>query len=428
MYMRRLAVSATICVLSLLGSACNGLDVHDPTVIQDGNLNNATGADLLRRDAIRGLFLGVGYGAIYGGILADEMSSEFSSELLLDRRQSLTYEVTVAANNTPYFRWQQARRDAISALPKLKAYGVMPIRNVYIAQMLFTRGYVSMRMAEDFCPGFPLNDVVDYVAVFSPPMTTEGAFQAAVVDFDSALVYVGADSVRLKNLISVSRGLALVGLGKFSEAAAAVAAVPTNFVYNAEFSPLDANLPNQFAVSSIVRTVADKEGGIGLDYISSGDPRTATIAGGNGFTSGVPVRIPTKFSTTASPIPMGDGIEARLIEAEAALKAGSSTWLTTLNTLRSTAITPALPALADPGTDAARVNLLFRERAFWLFLRGNRLGDMRRLISQYGRTPESVFPTGQYKFGELYGTATSIPFPMASEAPFNPAIKGCTNR
>ena len=44
-----------------------------------------------------------------------------------------------------------------------------------------------------------------------------------------------------------------------------------------------------------------------------------------------------------------------------------------------------LAALADPGTPAAREDLMFRERAFWLFGTGHRLGDMRRMIRQYGR-------------------------------------------
>jgi len=44
-----------------------------------------------------------------------------------------------------------------------------------------------------------------------------------------------------------------------------------------------------------------------------------------------------------------------------------------------------LAALTDPGTAEARVDLLFRERAFWFFLTGHRQGDLRRLIRQYGR-------------------------------------------
>jgi starch-binding outer membrane protein, SusD/RagB family len=427
MKMRRFVVPIMVCALGMLG-ACNELDVHDPTVIQDENLNNAAGADLLRKDAVRTWYQAVSYGAVFGGILSDEMQSEVTDEgrQLLDRRESLPFQVATSSFNYPYYYWQWTRRNSIVALQKLKDYGVEPSRSPYIAEMLAARGYTTMRLAEDFCPGFPLHDFVDFKEVFGGPMSTEAAFTVALADFDSALAFAG-DSARFKNLISVSRGRTLLGLGKFAEAAAAVSAVPTTFVFNAEFST-SADLNNQFAFISRVRTVANLEGSVGLDYLTSNDPRSATIAGGKGPLSGQAVRVPTKFSTASSPMPIANGIEARLIEAEAALKAGSGTWLTILNNLRATAITPALPALADPATANARVDLLFRERAFWLFLTGHRVGDMRRLITFYGRTADSVFPSGQYKFGNVYGTATAIPFPSGLETPHNPAVTGCTTR
>ena len=61
-----------------------------------------------------------------------------------------------------------------------------------------------------------------------------------------------------------------------------------------------------------------------------------------------------------------------------------------LNDLRSQF--PGLDPLTDPGTPEARVDLLFSERAFWLFTRGTRLPDLRRLTEQYGRLVEDVFP------------------------------------
>jgi hypothetical protein len=119
-------------------------------------------------------------------------------------------------------------------------------------------------------------------------------------------------------------------------------------------------------------------------------------------------------------------VEARLIEAEAALRTGNPQWLTILNDLRRMEVTPAMTDLADPGTEAAQVDLLFRERAFWLFATGHRLGDLRRLVQHYGRDPETVFPTGAYRLGGAYGTKMSLPFPIEAEAARNPAVTGCT--
>ena len=136
-----------------------------------------------------------------------------------------------------------------------------------------------------------------------------------------------------------------------------------------------------------------------------------------------------KYPDLSAPITLASGIEARLIEAEAALHAGDAQWLTTLNTLRQTAISPALPDLTDPGTADARLDLLYHERAYWLYLTGRRLGDLRRLIKVYGRGAETVFPTGPYPLGGTYGTATSIPFIFAANSTGNPYLtSGCTSR
>lgn len=54
--------------------------------------------------------------------------------------------------------------------------------------------------------------------------------------------------------------------------------------------------------------------------------------------------------------------------------------------------------------------------------------DLPRLIKYYGRTAESVFPTGVYPGGSgvTYGTAMSIPFVLADQQRYNPHItSGC---
>ncbi len=102
--------------------------------------------------------------------------------------------------------------------------------------------------------------------------------------------------------------------------------------------------------------------------------------------------------------------------------------------------TTGLASLSDPGTDSARVSLTFRERAFWLFGTGTRLGDLRRLIRQYGRNAEAVFPTGPYANGANpglpvpipnYGTDVSLTLPtpyglsLSGITETNPNYKGC---
>jgi hypothetical protein len=80
----------------------------------------------------------------------------------------------------------------------------------------------------------------------------------------------------------------------------------------------------------------------------------------------------------------------------------------------------------DPGTADARLNLLFREKAFWTFSRGQRLGDLRRLIRQYGRTPANTFPEGEHYRGGTYGPDVNLPVPQDEQN--NPNFVQCTNR
>ena len=123
---------------------------------------------------------------------------------------------------------------------------------------------------------------------------------------------------------------------------------------------------------------------------------------------------------------MVTGIEARVIEAEAALQGSNLTlWLQKLNDARATVT--GLAPLTDPGTPAGRVDLTFRERAFWFYLTAHRLGDLRRLVNQYGRAKESVYPTGAYhKQGLTRGTQATLIVPQQEQNNPNYQASACT--
>jgi hypothetical protein len=71
------------------------------------------------------------------------------------------------------------------------------------------------------------------------------------------------------------------------------------------------------------------------------------------------------------------------------------------------------------------VDQLFRERAFWMFSTGHRTGDLRRLIRQYSRAANTVFPTGQWHKGGNYGVDVTVPLPQAELN--NPNLPGTTS-
>jgi len=234
-----------------------------------------------------------------------------------------------------------------------------------------------------------------------------------------------------------------VNKGDYAGAATLVTAVPTNFVYLALYS-LNTSRENNgvFFWNQNNRRFAttDIEGVNGLPYRTDNDPRVRQrlVTTTKGFDGVTPLWIANAAASTWAPlgkyptrdasIPLASGLEARLIEAEAALKAGDPVgYLNAINAER-TAQGVAITTL--PATPAAQVDLLFKERAYSLWLTAHRLGDMRRLIRQYGRNSETVFPTGTFfhsgSASGNYGTDVNIVLPNQEKN--NPNFTGCIDR
>jgi hypothetical protein len=332
-----------------------------------------------------------------------------------------------------YAALQKVRGQAAQGIGLLRDYApdASPALRGHLYAMM---GYSEVMLAELFCSGIPLS-TLDYNGDYTlaAGSSTGDVLQHAVALFDTAIT-LSADSARYLNLARIGKGRALLGLGDFAAAAQAVQDVPDGYRYAVTYSAANGLGATNFARiepgKKWTYLVPDREGVNGLDYRSSNDPRTAVSAAASDTNRfGVRLYHPNKYATDgSSSIVLADAVEARLIQAEAELQAGDASWLGTLNALRESAITPALPDTTDPGDPDARVNLLFRERGFWLFLTGHRQGDLRRLIREYGRAPEQVYPTGAYPAGAaLYGNDVTAPIPSA-ERQSNPNFSGCLNR
>jgi starch-binding outer membrane protein, SusD/RagB family len=309
--------------------------------------------------------------------------------------------------------------------------------------MFALAGYAELLLAEDVCAGVPLSAMGPSGELrYGSSLTTTQLLDTAITHFDSALAHA-TDSLRIANLAAVGKGRALVALGQFSGALTAVAAVPGTFRYETQVQ----NQPTYgvFYAMSFVRsvlTIADSKGGNGLNYVSAHDPRLPITVLGTLRYTGAPLNYSTALGvvgSTTDSIAAASGREASLIRAETLLpvNGGSgSAWLDTLNALRAAFPDTALSnhPLSDPGTDDARVDLLFRERAFWLFGTGHRLADLRRLVHVYGRDQATVFPTGPYVNGTIiqpgepttYGS--DVNFPLGDVERANPNFHGCLDR
>jgi hypothetical protein len=447
---------AALALLAASGlGSCSGitdtlLEATDPDLILPPNVQSPDGALAVANGAL-GRFNQVTAGAestwLFGGLLADEWSTS-STFVQNDETDQRRIQLNNSSITGMLRRLAQVRTYANMAIPLLKQYQAS--RTDLIGEMYFIRGFAELQLASDFCNGIPLSDGSGEQIVYGDPLPVADVFRAAIASFDTALATATGTSsayVLIQNAAKVGKGRALLGLGQFDQAAAAVAGVPTTFAYQATFSlTTTTNTIWGQGLSARRYTVADSVEGNGRDILvrnaipfgSARDPRLPVTdtrtPGQDGQTF---VRTTTLYDRL-TPIDVVNGIDARLIEAEAALRANNVTqWLSILNALRTgptrvtqlgtvTLSATALPALSDPGTPEARVNLHFREKAFWTFSRGQRLGDMRRLIRQYGRSPDNVFPVGQHYKGGSYGSDVNLP--VVKDEENNPKFKGCLDR
>jgi hypothetical protein len=411
------------------------LDTQSPNIIQPGSLDSPAGAAARRLGAIRDFgFVKDGDGSQVGteglvvtsGDMADEFMHsgfipsmvEFDQRIVLENNSSL-HEV--------YLQLHRARVAAEGAATALEQHSVTPATDTGIPEMLSLAGFTYVYFGENFCSAVPYSQVQGDNLVLGRSESTAETLQRAVDRFNSALAHPAAVlDPDILNLASVGKARALLDLGLFPEAAQAVAAVPTGFRYFTEHAPSPLSLANTVfvfgvsppgAVSGGSISVADAEGTTGLPYRAAADPRVPFFDTGHpGLDQTTPQFDVLKYPDAASPIVTADGIEARLIEAEAQLQLSDLSGMTaTLNGLRQTAIVPPLPNLPVPATQSDGVSLLFLERAFWLYATGHRLGDMRRLVRQYGRSVNSVFAVGTYLRGGSYGERVNFPVPTSEE-------------
>jgi hypothetical protein len=455
--MLRLLRRVTPATLLVAAAACGLLDTDQPNIVTPGDLDSPAGADARRVGAISDFsFAKDGDGdvnlartdgqVLLSGLLADEfvLSTTPPTEQEVDQRRMFTNNVTIY---DLYWYLQRARAAAEDAADALRLHDPTPDEETPdVGEMLSLAGFSYVYFGEDFCSGVPASRLIGDTIAFGKPQTTAETFDTAIARFNEALADPGVqtpsegheeDALAISYLASVGKGRALLNQGDFAGAAAAVAAVPTDFVYASEHSAAPARLQNAIYNYStgFLWSLSDQEGcsihvgtgctGVGLPFRTANDPRVPFEDPEDvGLDGSTPQFTLLKYGSNDADVPVADGIEARLIEAEAALRAqdlgGMNDILNALRDLQGLAPLP-VPGSFDEGVDQ-----LFSERAFWLFATGHRLGDLRRLIREYSRNQADVFPSGSYVKGGSYGTDVNIPLPQ--EVDNNPNSHGCLDR
>jgi hypothetical protein len=454
-----------------LGGCTDILSTTDPDIILDANsvsgaLALKNGVLLRLAQALNGV-QGPDAFFVYSGLVTDEWRSG-DTFVQRNNQDQRIWEPTNTFNADPYRRLNRVRVESEAAIRALREW--VPDSAYLVGRMFALSGYVETLIGENYCNGTPLSGIDGTTIVYGPPLSNDSLQGLAMANADSALAEAGASiargdsalanptpadtakfrairnqGVRVQSLAAVVKGRALLDRGKFAAAAAAVAGVPDTFRYQITHS-VNANTNQIFALNNNAKryTMVDSEGVVGLNFISANDPRLPRATGTNPnndliFDSAFPLFVTRQgiWNLTGS-VSIVTGVEARLIEAEALLQAGNTAgWLTAINTIRTNVALyppvqmgfsrgPNLTAIADTfASNTSRMKTNFRERAFWMFSTGHRLGDMRRMVRQYAYPADSIYPRGGYYKGGVFGTAIMLPVPF--EEVNNPNFTECTN-
>jgi len=444
----RAALAAGAAGLGLMLGGCSVKDEllapQQPGVISPGDVASPTGAEGLYTGAV-GNFKNALLGGSsntetiwqFAGLMTDEFKSAdtFSQRNDADQRATQTNDAQLSPI---YTSLQQARGYSRTALGYLQQYKPTS-SNAQQAEMLFTIAFAEMQLGEDFCNGIALGETVNGVPQYTAPLAAKDVFTAALARVDSGLALAtGADAAttQVKNALLITKGRLLVDLGQFPAAAVAVAAVPVAFQYAGTYSQTTNDNGWWIMTTSSKRyTVGDSVDAAGridnaIPFVSAKDPRVPTTANGKGFDTTTPF-VGQSIWNRDDPIAIVDGLDGQLIQAEAKLNASDIAGMTAiLNALRAAPPTQGifkpsgtLAPLTAPLTQDAAVSLYFREKAFWTFGRGQRLGDLRRLVRQYGRSQDKAYPSGTFFKNGSYGTRVAFPVPDRDKA--NQQFTGC---
>lgn len=471
---RALPTGLTAAGLAAFAAGCNTdniVAVTDPNNLTPASVGTSGATASLVQGAIlelRGGYSGYGDDAYLtsSALISDEFyyGDTFTTRQAADSRN---LQPTALGNvSDPAFnRLQGARlqaRRAFAQVLKFSTAGTATADSASAALMRAVEGYAYVTLSEGWCGSVPFTVLPDSGAIdptslpYGDPIGTIAINDTAIARFNESLTYNPSS-----NLAKVGKGRALLNEGRFAEAAAAVASVPTNFVYLLEHSDNSATEYNPiFALQSNGRYgISNLEGGTttsstgatvalrpdaatptltnataaGLPFRAIADPRIPFEARGSGtcFSGSVRCFNNDNYPTYRAAVPLASGVEARLIQAEALYQSGQyGAMLDSLNVLRksilplvaglypgqkqvfATAMVAPLAASTAADANTAR-QTLFAERAYWLFNTGHRQGDLRRLArAPYNLPTNKVFPSGPFFRSGSYGNDVAYPIPF----------------
>ena len=395
---RRAMPVAAIALAALLGG-CD-FKVTNPGPLLDEDLNNASAIPALVNGMGGDLSNAIGNYLTRGSLAALELvhSGNFAAE-----RRFAAGTIGPEDVNGDWARMHTARYVAEAGLVRMKTVlGTGFETNANTPRAYLYAGYANRFLGENVC-----NAVYDG----GPALPSSSHFVRAESLFTRALTISRAlNNTALTNAALAGRAQVYANQGKWTEAAADAALVPTTFRHNAVFSLNTTRENMDLAAQTITRRevtvwntvwVTDRDTRVLYDTVKTG---TTITKGQDGATNFFRQK---KYLTLGDPVALAKGTEMLLIRAEAALRANDVTNAMLFINQGRTAAT--LAPLTATTIDAAYVHLM-RERGAVLWLEGRRLFDLKRWLAEGRNTT-------------LQGRSTCIPISL-EERGANPNVTG----
>lgn len=415
---RRLAASVSLAAAGLLAGCDSLMEVDNPEAIYEDDLDNPFATGLLANSAManfQAMFDSVAY---FGAILTDEAVTghNFETWKQVDLRV-LDHTNTVYSGQ--YSAIHEARFVADSAARRIRT--LTPDSSALLAKALVFAGYSYIFGAEALCES-PINISEK---VYSP----DEWFEFAADRLSDAITVASGD---YEHLARVGLGRAYLGLGRWTDAIAAVQGVPGDWAFWVKFSENAGREMNFFFGAT---TGSNRNLGVDAKFRDLNDPRvthapTPTRGHNNLTLLWTPFQPPSFAGWTGTEnvgferntgMRLASGLEAAYITHEATLASAGVT-PETIDFVNERRAVGGQPALTAPITvDELRAALMDQRRRDF-FLDGHRLGDLRRYKKFYGidEFPSGVHPN---EIWGNYGPGECIPV-VNPERIGNPNMKG----
>jgi hypothetical protein len=391
---RRGVAMATL--LLALG-ACT-FDAVNPGAIEEGTLGTDPALEGLVNGAVGDYDAAYQRQALYAGLLSDEIQASGSWSWWHDADELGVIDAAAPDGdlmNIPHHLWrplQRARFLAEETYGRIQQHAESPESSPLAAMTRLYSGMARLDIGDLFCyaayDGGPRVERDESLAIAEQHLTEAITIATAA----------GVDSIA--QMAHLVRARVRLAQGNHAAAAEDAAEVPDGFLWIAHFR----NAPGETndLYFQLNRRV---EGTVAPPFQATGDPRVPVENTGEMGADNVTPRFDQrKYPDEFTPMPMGTWQEARLIQAEALIRANQSpAGVALLNQVRAAA---GLPELDTAMSHADAMTALRTERKMQLFLTGRRFPDMRRF---------DEFPAG-------WG-ATCVPVPLV-ETQNNPNLVG----